>query len=366
MGILKFEKLPISTLVGADRSTYDRISAGVKVEPAYCSKVRLTRWVQRMLNPFYRINTRRYERLNLPEEEAPIFIIGHWRSGTTYLHDLFCCDEQFGYCTTYQTVFPHLMLWGRGFFKGLVRCFIPNSRATDKMELGVEVPQEEEVALSNMTPMGHYHFLSYPQRMAELRERSLLMERATSEEREEFKSALRKLIRIALHSQNRKIFLSKNPPHTGRIRTLLELYPEAKFIYLVRNPYTVFESTRNFFGKTTASTGLQAQPADFEEQILLNYRGLYEKYEAEKGLIPAGHLVEVKFEDFEADPIAWSGEIYRRLHLGDFERVRPRMETFVASKSGHRKNRYHYDPRTCELVNRYCARAIEQWGYERL
>lgn len=364
MGILKFEKLPISTLVGADTATRKRIMAGVEVERGYRSKVRLTKAVQWLLSPFYRINTRRYEKLNLPEEQAPVFIIGHWRSGTTFLHDLLCCDERFGYCTTYQTVFPHLMLWGAPFFKTLVKWVIPSARATDKMELGVEVPQEEEVALSNMSPMGHYHILSYPQRMAELRERSLLLHTATEAEREEFKAALKKLIRISLHTQKKELFLSKNPPHTGRIRTLLELYPDARFIYLVRNPYTVFESTRNFFGKTTLSTGLQPRPADFEEQILLNYKGLYEQYEAEKGLIPEGNLVEVRFEDFEADPVAGAEAIYRHLRLGDFEQVRPRMEQFAASKKSHQKNRYQYNPHTVEQVNRYCLPAIRQWGYE--
>ena len=30
-------------------------------------------------------------------KEPPIFIIGHWRSGTTYLHELMVCDERFAY-----------------------------------------------------------------------------------------------------------------------------------------------------------------------------------------------------------------------------------------------------------------------------
>lgn len=367
MGILNFEKLPVSTLVGADRQSFDSVMKGVEVEKGYRSKVRLTHFVQRLLSPLYCKNNRCYQELAPHKgEQEPIFIIGHWRSGTTFMHDVFCCDERFGYCTTYQTVFPHVMLWGASFFKRLVAWFMPSTRATDKMELGVEIPQEEEIALSNMTAVSHYHFLSFPRRMAEFRERCLVFKSATAAEVEEFGEALRKLIRISLHVQKRDIFLSKNPPHTGRVAELLKLYPNAKFVYLVRNPYTVFESTRNFFGKTAASTGLQSMPEDFEEQILLNYKALYEKYESDKSLIPEGNLVEVRFEDFEVDPVAKTEEIYRLLRLGDFEHVRPKMEAYVGSKKGFKKNCYNYDAHTIEVVEKYCSPAIEQWGYEKL
>ena len=157
MGILNFEKLPVSTLVGADSKTLKDVFEGIEREKGYRGKIRTTRCVQKILAPFYNINTRRYNAL--PEETnptSPVFIIGHWRSGTTYVHNIFTQDPQFGYCTTYQTVFPHLMLWGRPFFRGAVKLFIPNERATDKMELGVDIPQEEEVALSNMTAISHY------------------------------------------------------------------------------------------------------------------------------------------------------------------------------------------------------------------
>ena len=35
---------------------------------------------------------------------APFFVIGHWRSGTTFLHDLLSLDERHAYPTTYQCV----------------------------------------------------------------------------------------------------------------------------------------------------------------------------------------------------------------------------------------------------------------------
>ena len=43
-------------------------------------------------------------------EKPPVFIIGHWRSGTSHLHNLLCLDENFHCPNTYQTMFPHHFL----------------------------------------------------------------------------------------------------------------------------------------------------------------------------------------------------------------------------------------------------------------
>lgn len=365
MGVLNFEKLPVSTLIGADRATFEAVVAGLHPDVAQRSKLRNTRLVQRLLSPLYEANKRAYNRLDaVAMEQDPIFIIGHWRSGTTYVHNIFTQDERFGYCTTYQTVFPHMMLRGYRPMRALTRLFMPSSRATDGMELGVDVPQEEEVALSNMTPVAHYHFLSSPQRMAHWREHALLLDDITSEEREAWREAMRRLVATSLYVQRRSIFLSKNPPHTARIRDILAIWPAAKFIYLVRNPYTVFESTRNFFGRTIASTTLEDFERDgFDVEVLKTYKALIDRYERDKELIPEGSLFEVRFEDFEADPVAMTKRIYDELSLGDFERVRSRVEAYVGSKRGFRKNRYNYAPQSVELVEQWCAATLRRWDY---
>ena len=97
-----------------------------------------------------------------PLEHDPVFILGHWRSGTTFVHNVFSCDKHFGYNTTYQTVFPHLMMWGQPFFKKNMSWLMPDKRPTDNMELAVDLPQEEEFALANMMPYTYYNFWFLP------------------------------------------------------------------------------------------------------------------------------------------------------------------------------------------------------------
>ena len=364
MGILKFETLPVNTLVGADRKTFEAICDGVAVDKEYAGKFRATKCIQRILDPFYRINERQWEKLPEIRTEAPVFILGHWRSGTTFVHNVLSADPRFGYCTTDQTVFPHLMLWGDGFFKACTRFFMPARRPTDSMELGPDLPQEEEFALVNMMPYSFYNFWIFPQKTALYREKYLLFNGISQQERQTFMYCLDKMMKIALYKQHKSIFLSKNPPHTGRVSTLLEMYPDAKFIYLVRNPYTVFESTRNYFRNIIRSLQLQnISDGQLEADILATYKGLFGKYESEKGLIPEGNLVEVKFEDFEKDPVGMASQIYSSLSLGGFEEARSGMEKYVTGHKGFKKNRYSYSGRTVELVSENWHEAVEKWGY---
>ena len=367
MGLLEFDKLPINTLVGADRKTFNAILENRVVDPGYKGKYRLTKAICNILSPLSSIQDKRYKKRleDQPLEHDPVFIIGHWRSGTTFVHNVFSCDNHFGYNTTYQTVFPHLMLWGQPFFKKTMSWLMPNKRPTDNMELAVDLPQEEEFALSNMMPYTYYNFWFLPKYQQEYADRFLTFEKATEQELQVFKDVFIKLIKISLWNTKGSQFLSKNPPHTARIKELLEMFPNAKFIYLVRNPYTVFESTRSFFTNTIQPLKLQnISDAELEQNILSIYSQMYHTYESEKGLIPEGNLYEMKFEDFENNPLEITKEIYNLLSIPGFESAENSIKNYLDKKKGYKKNVYKYNDRTVDLVEKNWSYALEQWNYK--
>ncbi|MCC8171703.1 MAG: sulfotransferase [Parabacteroides sp.] len=366
MGLIEFNKLPINTLVGADRKTFRAITGGREIDEDFRGKYRLTSLVCRLLSSFQPIEEKRYRKwlADKPVENDPVFILGHWRSGTTFVHNVFSCDKHFGYNTTYQTVFPNLMLFGQPFFKKNMSWLMPDKRPTDNMELKVDLPQEEEFALANMMPYTYYNFWFLPKYMMEYCDKYLLFDTITEEERQVFKETFLKLIKISLWNTGGTQFLSKNPPHTGRIKTLLEMFPNAKFIYLVRNPYTVFESTRSFFTNTIRPLQLQEiSDAQLEENIVQVYSKLFHKFEAEKHLIPEGNLMEIKFEDFEANAFELTEHVYKTLDIPGFDNARPDIEKYLEKKKGYKKNRYKYDPRTVRIVEKNWDFALKQWGY---
>lgn len=366
MGLLEFSKLPINTLVGADRETFRKITAGRTIDPPYRKKYTLTKAVCQLLATLKPLQDSRYNKLlsNRPLQHDPVFILGHWRSGTTFMHNVFSCDKHFGYNTTYQTVFPHLMMWGQPFFKKNMSWLMPDKRPTDNMELAVDLPQEEEFALANMMPYSYYNFWFLPKHMQEYADKYLLFDSISPDELNVFEETFIKLIKISLWNTHGTQFLSKNPPHTGRVKELVKMFPNAKFIYLMRNPYTVFESTRSFFSNTIKPLMLQdISDRELQENILSIYTKLYHKYEADKHLIPEGNLIEVKFEDYEKDAFHLTQEIYQKLSIPGFDEARPAIEAYVNKKKGYKKNKYQYQPETVELVEKNWAFALEQWNY---
>ena len=332
MGLLEFNKLPINTLVGADWKTFNQITAGRTIDPAYKGKYRLTKAVCRLLSTLAPLQDKRYEKLlaDKPLEHDPVFILGHWRSGTTF------------------------MSW-----------LMPDKRPTDNMELAVDLPQEEEFALANMMPYTYYNFWFLPKYMQEYADKYLLFDDISEAELKVFEETFTKLIKISLWNTHGTQFLSKNPPHTGRVKELVKMFPNAKFIYLMRNPYTVFESTRSFFTNTIQPLKLQdISNEELQENILSVYAKLYHKYEADKKFIPEGNLVEVRFEDYETNAFDMTQEIYQKLQIPGFEDARADIEAYVNKKKGYKKNKYQYKPETVELVEKNWSFALEQWGYK--
>ena len=373
MGLIEFSKLPVNTLIGADWKTFKAITKDQYVADNKKTKYFLTKFICRILRVLAPLQKRRYNRVlaNQPLEHDPVFILGHWRSGTTYVHNILAQDPRFGYTTTYQTVFPHLIMAMQWFFKPIAGWVMPKHRPTDNMELAPDLPQEEEFALQNMCPYTYYNFWFYPNRMQELCDRYLTMRDATEEEIADFKEQFMKLVKISMWNSRYGVpdaqYLSKNPPHTGKVKTLVEMFPNAKFIYLIRNPYTVFESSRSFFTNTIAPLELNSIPLEqMEQNILRNYMELYKAYQEQKKCIPEGNLIEIRFEDVEKDAMGLAKRLYTELSLPGWEQARPHIEKYIEGKKGYKKNQYQYDPRTVQLVNDAWGDILDEWGYKRL
>ena len=144
------------------------------------------------------------------------------------------------------------------------------------------------------------------------------------------------------------------------------MFPNAKFIYLMRNPYTVFESTRSYFTQTIAPLKLQDVSDDtIEENAIEVYSRLYRAYQEQKTFIPKENLYEVKFEEFERDAYNTTKDIYEKLQIPGWAEAESRIKSYIESKRGYKKNRYEYKPRTIDLVNKHWGQSIDDWGYER-
>lgn len=293
----------------------------------------------------------------------PLFLLGHWRHGTTHLHNLLAVDERFAFPTTYQALFPHTFLTTEAMNSRLLGFFLPKVRPMDNVEWSMSSPQEDELALCVTSLMSPCMGWLFPRRR-EHYDRYLTFRGVPEAEvrrwREEFLRFLRKLT----WKYGRPLVL-KSPPHTGRIRLLLEMFPEAKFVHIHRDPYAVFPSSRKLFRVNNMMNGLQHPRSDDDEWILGQYRAMYDAFFEERELIPAGHYHEVGFERLEADPIGEVGRIYEALRLPEFRHIEPALRRYVGSIAGYTKNAF--PPLSDDLRRRIAIHwrpCFEAWGYQ--
>lgn len=294
----------------------------------------------------------------------PIFIIGHWRSGTTHLHNLMCHDPQFGYISTLQTIAPGIMFVGEMTLGRLFGGRAPTKRPMDEMLVSIDSPQEEEMALANLSPYSTYHQWWFPRHARHYFERYALMEGIRPRDLRRWQELYRWLIqKLTVKNNGRRIIL-KNPSNTGRIKVLLETFPGAKFIHIYRNPYAVFSSTMHLYRKTLPAIQLQTiSEAEIEQNVLRFYDAIMRKLVAEQALIPAGDFADVRFEDLERDPLGEVHRVYAELGLPGWEAVEPAVRAYVGTLNGYRKNTFSLTPDLVAKVNEHWRFAFEQWDY---
>ncbi|MFC2030381.1 sulfotransferase [Chloroflexota bacterium] len=298
---------------------------------------------------------------------SPVFIIGHWRSGTTYLHQLLCQDESFGYVSTLQGLTPGFCLMGEKWFKPMLAWIAGRAHPTriiDNVILALDAPQEDEFALANLSPHSSLHYFSFPLRASTFFERYALHnnipEVALTEWIEVFLSVLQK---ASLRCGGKQLVL-KNPASSGRIRTLLGLFPEAKFIHIVRNPYDVYLSTLATWQTVLPRSQLQGiGPGPVEANVLEFYVRLMQAYVRDRALIPDGNLVEVRFEDLERAPVEEMGKMYQGLGLPGLAGAEPKFQAYADSMAGYEKNRFELSDEVAGRVKRHWGFAFEEWRY---
>jgi omega-hydroxy-beta-dihydromenaquinone-9 sulfotransferase len=336
------------------------------VDPAYWHRAAFIT-ASSVINSFYRWREKRCFGPAIAKVEItkpPLFILGHWRSGTTHLHNLLALDtDQFAFANTYQVVNPHTFLTTEEANTRRFAFLVPNKRPMDNMALSFQTPQEDEFALL----LGCFHSLylgiTFPRRETAY-SKYLTFRGVSVDEIAEWKAAFLEFAKKLTFKYDRML-LFKSPPHTARIKLLLELFPEARFVHIHREPYTVFRSTQHFFDTAIWYTYLQRpNRALVDSGIVDRYTLLYDAFFQERGLIPAGRYHEMSFEELERHPIEQMRVLYERLGLANFERVESKMRAYLDSLTGYKKNEFgELPPPLKDAVAKAWRRSFEEWGY---
>ena len=298
-----------------------------------------------------------------PIRQAPIFIIGHWRTGTTFLHELLILDERHTYPNTYQCLEPNHFLLTEGLVKRYLGFLMPSRRPMDNMQAGWDRPQEDEFALCMMGQPSPYLTIAFPNNPP-MDQEAFTLEKFSSRQREAWKSALQRFYRRVTFRDPRRLVL-KSPTHTARVKTLLEMFPDARFVHIVRDPYVVFPSTCNLWRTLYETHGLQRPPfPGVEEYVFRTFNLLYEALERDRPLVHPTRFHELKYEDLIRDPVGEMRKLYAQLELGEFDRVQPRLEAYLDANRGYQTNRYpNLTPELKAEITRRWGEVIRRYGY---
>lgn len=297
-------------------------------------------------------------------EKPPIFIIGHWRSGTTHLHNVLSQDSTLGYVSMYQAMVPNCSLVGDPWLKQTLAHIMPSKRPMDNMVWPMDAPQEEEIPLSKMMPRAFYTQFLFPRKAPMLFSKYVLLQGAPAGVVAEFKRQYYRLLQVAtLHAGGKQLLL-KNPVNTARVRLLLEMFPDAKFIHIHRSPYEVFASTQHLHRTMLSVTTLQRLRSEYAtERILTLYEDMMRRFLADRVLIPPQNLVEVRFEDLEREPLREVQRVYTSLGLPGYAAAEPALRAYLASQRSYRKNTLQLSPGDRQQIDQRWAFAFEALGY---
>ena len=292
----------------------------------------------------------------------PIFILGHWRSGTTLLHEYMILDDRFTYADTYACFAPSHFIFSGPLMRPFVGLLMPKKRPMDNMAAGLTRPQEDEFALCALGVPSPYLNILFPNNPPIYPE-YLTLRDLSDADRKAWLDQFDGLIKALTFAENKTVVL-KSPPHTARVKTILERYPDAKFIHIHRNPYTLFPSTYNLWVKLSRTHGVQIPKEEhLAEKVLSDFERMYAAFDEDREKLPSDQLIDVAFDDLTAHPVETLQKIYEQLGLGEFEQRRETFSAFAATQKSYKKNKFEIAPEIRDQISQRWRGYLERYGY---
>ena len=300
---------------------------------------------------------------------TPIFILGHWRTGTTHMHNMLGRDPNNTFSTLYQVLFPDSFLttgeWGP---KVLSRA-VPEKRSYGNVTQNLFESAEDDIALMKMTGgLSFYGAIMFPDRAAEYEKYIDFLE-ATPAERRRFKESLVLLIKKIMLATGGKRVVVKSCPHSARIRMILDVFPDAKFIHIHRHPARAFRSMVHMRKQVDWENFFHLPKQEFLDQrwdhtATIGSR-LYTRLIEDRKLIPEGNLVEIAYKDLVGNELTVLRSIYQQLQFPDWDQFERVITPYLESIRGYKVNKLNIEPELEQFVYDRWRNVYDTYGYEK-
>jgi hypothetical protein len=295
----------------------------------------------------------------------PIFILGHWRSGTTLLHELLVTNEDFESPNTYECFAPTHFLVSQPWMVRFGSFLLPKQRPMDNMAAGWKLPQEDEFALMNLGLPSPYLRIAFPNVQSKMLD-WLDMQTQSQEELEQWRSDFKWFLQTLTYHHSGKRLVLKSPTHTGRLGLLAEMFPGAKFIHLTRDPAKMFSSTLRLWSslEEVQALGHSTTAADLEEYVVECNQRMYRQFVSDRKQFSTDQLAEVSYEDLAENPFEVVRSLYDQLDLGDFEATAGALNKRLEGHGDYQPNQHAVDQDLVRKVEErwpiYCEYVAQQ------
>ena len=297
--------------------------------------------------------------LRRPEVPTPLFILGHWRSGTTHLVNLLAATGRFAVPTPVDVGLPaERLLLGRPLEPLLAR-LVPEGRWIDAVGVDRAAPQEDEVALANLGAPSFFEPYYLPHGFRRRWRDAVFLDEAGT--RRWLDRAARYYARLALEHPGRPLLI-KNPVYTARLAALAGRFPDARFVHCVRDPFAVYASSLRFHEKLGTALGLtRERPDELEATVLETYAEMMTRFERDRAELAPERVVDVRYADLRDRPLAVLAALYEAVGLDDFARDRPALEAHLDRVAGYRAGSYDLDAATRARIAQAWGPWLERW-----
>lgn len=300
-------------------------------------------------------------------KKDPIYVIGFWRSGTTYLQNLLTRDPQFGWFDPVSTIMFGNCILLRKPLTALAKNGLKGARAMDNLEFELDLPMEEAHGFTNLTDLSVSHMMAFPDhgKGAKYVE-AIFTDALSSKDRKRFWHVYNYMLKKLTYIKGGKQLLLKSPDNTARIAFLKRAYPKAKFINIYRNPYTVVRSALNMFRIEMDKYALSESVSDqyLLDRVCLIFERVYRRAFRDLDNLAPCDKIEIKYEDFVENQEEYLEKIYKQLGIKNYDKAYPYFKEYMDSMKDYKTNQYDYAPELIEKVNERLGFYFERYGYE--
>ncbi len=261
------------------------------------------------------------------EIEQPIFIVGNYRSGTTFLHRLLLKDKQFTSFKAYEIyVTPSIVqrrllqwiLWLNSFIGNPIRKVVDAlENYTGKFahihNIRLNEAEEDDQLLFHI--WSTYSLLAFFPFPKLIKRYIYYDDKASDKDKARDMTYYHDVLKRHIYASGGKRLISKNPPQSSKVRTLHQRFPDAKFINIVRNPLQVIPSSISLFSAHWQTYG--NPETEYALQDTMIEQGKYWYFYPHQYLkrLPSDQYMIIRYRDLVADPKKTIENIYQRFGI---------------------------------------------------